>query len=915
MIIAGPGSGKTEVLARRVAHFILTGDVSPEKMIVTTFTKKAAWELKDRIQKWLPDENVELMQVSTFHSLCGELLRRYSLGPDAEDFRILEEDDQLLFVYANRHALGLDELVKYRPQKFFRSVIRAFNLATEEMVDVERLLEWCQNGACGCSLVETDLWGERRIITEAYEVYLELLNEQRLLDFALSQRKALDLLENKDSLAKIRDRYEEILVDEYQDTDTIQFKLMDLLARDGKHLTVVGDDDQSIYRFRGATVKNITKFYEHFVGARSVKLEDNFRSLPPIVENSMQVIANNPARIHKDLKAVREGTIDLHLVYRRNASEEAKSIVDLLKHYKQAGKIARYDDVAILLRSVKTSGRGYASALLSAGIPFQIIGDDSYFRRPEINALFNLFIFLGASKSWGDAYLRSPLVGLESKTRLVLQDYKEDLIGISSIKELQSIGIDEESDRKKLRDILDLKRQVQTEEHSSLLDVFYQILAITGCVTRFENEENYEAILNLGAMSSIAASWDEFGKTRKLHSFNEYLKLLKDGGKDPSQVAPDEAVKIMTIHQSKGLEFPVVVIGSATNGKLPLNRHDDPYDIPYNLRAGGIPEVEDRDLLHLMDERKLFYVAATRARDLLIVGTTDVDCKKGDGPSLFVKEMFGEDLQRAADLSKSRIDEIMSHKKGHAGPRPRHSFSQLVYFLQCPIRYKLAVVYGFQMPWLDHVGFGANVHRALEAIHNRAIVKQVPAEEDIASIVSENWISKYGTKPEKEMEFKDAATKQLKRYLNEHGDRLSETLNAETPFSFFLDDQVMLGKIDLLRRGDSNGTEIVDFKTSIAEPIEKDGIDLQLDLYALGIEECLGRKVAKTTVHFLGDGKMFTSLWSNKRKKAACSRLGEVLGHIKNHEFNPSSSYCNRCKEFRNICPYFSQLDERKVLQ
>jgi DNA helicase II / ATP-dependent DNA helicase PcrA len=208
MIIAGPGSGKTEVLARRVAHLILTGDVSPDKMIVTTFTKKAAWELKDRIQKWLPDENVELMQVSTFHSLCGELLRKYSLGPDASDFRILEESDQLLFVYANRKALGLDEVVKHQPEKFFRSVISAFNLATEEMVDVERLLEWCQNGAYSCSSVETDLWEERKIITEAYEIYLNLLNEQKLLDFALSQRKALDLLGNNDSLVNIRNQYE-----------------------------------------------------------------------------------------------------------------------------------------------------------------------------------------------------------------------------------------------------------------------------------------------------------------------------------------------------------------------------------------------------------------------------------------------------------------------------------------------------------------------------------------------------------------------------------------------------------------------------------------------------------------------------------------------------------------------------------
>jgi len=900
LIVAGPGSGKTEVLSRRVAHLILSGDATPENMLVTTFTNKAALELKDRIQQKLPEVNVELMQVSTIHSFCAEILRQHPRCISG-DFKILDETEQLLLVYANRKALGLDEIVKGQPYQFFRGVIHAFNLATEEMVETPKLEAWCDENSACCCIDEADLWKERAVVFEAYSRYLDLLKEEGLMDFALLQRYALDLLQDNAIVAACRERYKEILVDEYQDTNAAQDKLLSLIAGDGGHLTVVGDDDQSIYRFRGATVKNIGCFQKRYPNSREIKLEHNFRSLNPIVENSQQVIINNPARIPKDLKAVRDGRTDVLMVYRHTATEEAEAVVEFIESLHQADKIASYGDVALLLRSVKSAAGAYVKAFHEADIPCQVTGDGSFFERGDISGIYELLIFLGASKPWGDRFIRHPLVGLSDQARHALQEFKDDLLSVATDEGLKSIGIEDKDERKKLLGLLELKQKVQSKKHSSLLEVYYRLLAVTGCISRFEQERDQVALLNLGQMSSIVASWDEYGRTRNQYPFLQYLKLLKEGGMDPVSIPPEEAVQIMTIHQAKGLEFPVVIVGSAMNGRLPISRRKDPYEIPYDLRASGKPEVEDP---HMVDERKLFYVAATRARDLLLVGTADVVNKRGGGPSPFVKEMFGEDLLAASDLTNAYVEKVTSKAKGRSGPRPRHSFSQLAYFLQCPMRYKLAVVYGFRTPWLDPVGYGANVHRALEEIHRRAADGIIPSKKDVATIVSQTWVSNRRTKPEREEQFKNAAIKQLGRYIEEHKDSLSATLRAETSFSFALHDQVMLGKIDLLRRDKNEGIDIVDFKTSKADQLKKEGIDLQLDLYALGAEESLGLKVEKTTVHFLGDGKVFSSPWSADRKREATSRLADVLNKIESEEFLPNDSYCSACEEFREICPF-----------
>jgi DNA helicase-2/ATP-dependent DNA helicase PcrA len=685
LIIAGPGSGKTEVIAWRVAYMVQAELAKPENILATTFTNKAALELKDRIQSKLREINVELMQVSTIHSFCADLLRRYPRQANLlSGFSILDETGQFLFVYSRRKELGLDERIKGLEDVFYSSVIDTFNRATEEQVAPEDLAAWYKENLSCCKNDEAGLWQEREAIAEAYQHYCQLLEEENLLDFASLQTFALRLLENNPQvLEELRRKYLEILVDEYQDTNITQEKLLKLLAGDGTHLTVVGDDDQSIYRFRGATVRNILEFSERYPNAKVVQLVHNFRSRDQIVDHSLQVIAHNPARYGKDLLPVRGPGSEVLLVYEHTAGEEAASVVDLILRLHQAGRISRFGDIAVLLRSVKSYAEPYVNALLSAGIPYQVIGDASFFDRPEITQLYNLLNFLGASKPWADVHVRLPLVGLSLAACEGLRAYKGSLMEMATPEGLASIGIPPGEDQKRLLDLLKLKKYVQDQKQETLLEVFYKLLATTGCAARFERQGNLEALSNLGIFSQLVAAWDEGGTSRNFYPFMEYLKLVRKRGLDPFLPLVEDSVRIMTIHQAKGLEFPVVVLGAAMDGRLPAMRRKDPYEIPAHLRASGEPEVSDP---HLVDERKLFYVAATRARDLLVVGTADLVNKRGGGPSPFLTEMFGPDLHAAAAWSLGKVKDIESRAGKTQEPRPRHSFSELSFFLQCPMR-------------------------------------------------------------------------------------------------------------------------------------------------------------------------------------------------------------------------------------
>jgi DNA helicase-2/ATP-dependent DNA helicase PcrA len=289
----------------------------------------------------------------------------------------------------------------------------------------------------------------------------------------------------------------------------------------------------------------------------------------------------------------------------------------------------------------------------------------------------------------------------------------------------------------------------------------------------------------------------------------------------------------------------------------------------------------------------------------LIIGTADIVNKRGGGPSDFLFEMFGEDLKGAADLTKAHIEKVLSRGSLIREERKRYSYSDLAYYIQCPIRYRFVAIYGFEAPWLDPVGFGANVHRALEAIHQRAIDGQPTDKEDIVEIVNDVWISGRNVNEEADRKVRRAAVEQIQRYLQEYRETFDRVIRSEEYFAFPLEDRVLTGKFDLLRKvSDKEGVEVVDFKTTGFVDLDTFGINLQLDIYAMGVEQDLQHKVDKRTVHFLRDGEVHSKDWATEHEKPAKDRMNLILNRIVEEDFSPNAAYCKHCDEFNQICPY-----------
>ena len=647
LILAGAGSGKTRVLTHRIAYLIADKGVNPFNILAITFTNKAAQEMRERVDKLTGADGMSVW-VATFHSTCVRILRRYidRLGYDNR-FTIYDSDDQKTLMKEICRKLNIDTK-KYKE----RSLLAQISHAKDEMITPDEM--------------EMNAGGDfnQKKVAQVYREYQAALKSNNALDFDDLLVKTVELFQNcGDVLESYQEKFRYIMVDEYQDTNTVQFKFVSLLAARYGNLCVVGDDDQSIYKFRGANIGNILGFERVFPDAKVIRLEQNYRSTKNILNAANEVIANNAARKEKRLWTENPKGEKLHFRQFMNGFEEAEYVIgDIAK--KKREHLADYRECAILYRT-NAQSRLFEEKCLKANIPYKIVGGINFYARKEIK---DLLCYLKTIDNSADdlavrRILNVPKRGIGATTVGRVQDYA-DYMNVSFYdalrvaEEVPSIGRSLNKIEGFVTFIQSLKSKAQAY---SVTEILEEVIDLTGYVDELKAEDTEESrarIENIDELISKTVSYEEAmkaeGREATLSGFLEEIALIADiDTVDPDQ----DYVLLMTLHSAKGLEFPYVYLAGMEDGMFPSSMcifSDDPTDME--------------------EERRLCYVGITRAMKELTLTSARQRLVRGETQYNKVSRFVREIPRELVELGTT----IQEHKPSmQETPSPKNSYMQM----------------------------------------------------------------------------------------------------------------------------------------------------------------------------------------------------------------------------------------------
>ncbi len=621
LILAGAGSGKTRVITNRIAYLIREKGVSPRNILAITFTNKAASEMRERVEASVGIDAGGAW-ISTFHSACVKILRMYShlIGYD-NNFTIYDADDQKTVIKNICKKLDID--TKHYKEKWFLSQISS---AKDELKGTEQFAL----DAGG------DFYLEK--VARVYEEYQRELKRNKAFDFDDLIVKTVELFRHDpEILERFQERFRYISVDEYQDTNTAQFVFVSLLAAKYHNICVVGDDDQSIYKFRGANIENILQFEKVFPDAKVIRLEQNYRSTQNILNAANAVIKNNRNRKAKSLWTEHEEGELIKLFHVNNPYEEADRVVDQIRRYLRDGY--KLNDCACLYRT-NAQSRTLEEAFVRANLPYKIVGGVNFYQRKEIKDVLAYLKTIDNARD--DVAVRRiinvPKRGIGAVAVNTVQHLADDR-GVNFYMALDD-GINEGLFGKggeKLREFRNLIESLKesagiTSEHGrqmSLKELMEEVLEKTGYLRELELENTIEAqtrIENIEELINKAALYEDTAEEPTLSGFLEEVSLVAD---IDSWSADSDYVSLITIHSAKGLEFPIVFLCGMEDGLFPM--------------SAAINSMDEEDL---EEERRLAYVAITRAKEKLTLTASRMRMVRGETMvsiiSRFVREIPGE---------------------------------------------------------------------------------------------------------------------------------------------------------------------------------------------------------------------------------------------------------------------------------
>jgi DNA helicase-2/ATP-dependent DNA helicase PcrA len=825
----------------RIASLLKNGaktGLTPRNIVAFTFTDKAAAELKDRILTRCQEElgdvpGVAEMIVGTIHSFCLDLL--ITEVPKYLKYDVLNEVQQSLLVDRHSRKSGLTTSTDLagRPLSRYKDTphyISALSILREDDINSPKLSD--------CS------------VAEGMKKYIDLLDEMSYFDYSAIMSDAVQVLRKDVAIRdRLSARIKHVIVDEYQDVNPVQEAIVKCLHELGATVCVVGDDDQTVYQWRGSDVENILTFSKRYPKVAQVRLEDNFRSSTGIVETARAFIERNKNRLPKQMQPTTVQKFesgDIVAASFDNPDSEAMHIVKTMQDLrgvpikedtKERG--ISWSDMAILLRSVGANGQPITSALDKAKIPYLVVGMNNLFETAEAQAARTLFYFMAGRADTSD---------LEASwTTATLGISRGDLRkAISNIEQLRA-SFDKPTER---------------FGFYSIQRTFLTFLDEIGVrEERIRGDRGEVVFYNLGKFSQLISDFETIHyhsqPKEKYESFANFLQYsaqeaYSEGWQDNQYANPD-AVRIMTIHQAKGMQWPVVFIPALLRNRFPSAGHGG-RSVWHLIPKAGI----DRQARYegsIEDERRLFYVAMTRSQKFLHMTWAPIPGKNNRYQR--ASEFWNDIL--ISKFVKRRLPDYSARKR--LVPTPRRgvenvvfSFSNLKYFFECPYQFKLRILYGFNVPIHEALGYGRSLHNVLAEVHSRAQRKDFVDEKEVGSLVGRHLHVPYAYQALRQ-KLEAAAKKVIQTYIHDNKADFKNIEFSEKQIEIGLEDGVsVVGRIDLVRRIDTGETTIVDLKSSDrAQPEEV--TETQLHIYALGYEELTGRRADYVEIYELDEGK------------------------------------------------------------
>jgi len=954
LVLAGAGTGKTRVLTRRIAWLIASRTAAPSSILGLTFTDKAAQEMEERVDQLVPFGYADTTLL-TFHAFGHKLLTEFGmlLGLAGEP-RVLPQAEAVVFLREHLYALPLDRLRPVGdPTRHLQELVRHFGrLADEDISPAAYAAHAAQEANAAAAAGDAARAETAALLLELADcqrIYLDLLAKNNLTDFAGLLSLSLRLVREHPALAaELRRRHEWILVDEFQDTNFAQFALVQAICDASPNLTAVGDDDQSIYRFRGASISNILEFRQRYPACTTHVLTDNYRSTQPILDAAYGLIQhNNPdrleiqAQVHKRLTArgaVPDGP-PVEACGFDTPSTEADFVAGQIQRAVAGGR-RRYGDFAVLVRR-HAAADPIARALNLAGVPCRVGGGGGLYERPEVEACLDALaaiaeptndralFYLAASEAYAlPALALSSLARLAARRHVRLERLAREALAAApgSALDPADLGLDAPGAREELARLLgDLDALRPFAARHSTGETLYRFLAQCGYLEKLTQAGADgdaladEKVQNLARLFEVVKGFARLAPRDRAVEFVRHVALLREAGDDPRAAEPDhdaDAVHVGTVHRAKGLEFPVVFLVGLEAGHFPGSSRRDPLPFPDAL----LPQAPPAGDFHRREERRLFYVGMTRAmEELTLTWAVDHAGARRWKVSPFVLEALD---RIAVDAPVGKADaaaQVHRHlKRAEAKATPlapipaaqplELSNAAIDDWLTCPLKYKYAHVLSVPFPVHHSAGYGVALHAAIQDyyVHRR---EGWPVDADrMVQAFDAAWTGEGFITREHEQERQAQGHRAVRAWFEREQAAPSSPALVEAAFRVPFGGNVLRGRFDRVDVRKGEGPVIVDFKSAAvddqATADKRAEESLQLGVYALAYELAHGKRAAFAELHFIASGLVGRVAVTDERLAHTKERIGLAAAGIRARNYQPTPGYraCGYCP-YNAVCP------------